>query len=85
MNRRQRRQAGRHPITDKRVSDLTSPELHAQLITDAVTGVATPLPWAVAAYDRIGKLDRIGPEAAYQRVRQEILSLGAPMPGAPGQ
>jgi len=55
------------------------------LVTDAVTGVATPLPWAVAAYDRIGKLDRIGPEAAYQRVRAEIMALGAVMPGAPGQ
>lgn len=85
MNRRQRRQAGRHPITDKRVADCTSIELHRQLVSDAVKGYETPLPWFVAACDRIGKLDRCGPEVAYQRVRQEIVSLGAVMPGAPGQ
>lgn len=84
MNRRQRRALGtpdRHPVTDERVHDLTGPELHQRLVTDALTGVATPLAWFVAACERIGP----DPETAYQSVRQEVAAMGGVMPMAPGQ
>ncbi len=85
MNRRQRRaQPDTHPRTGKRLKDLDAVELHQTLVSDAVTGYETPLGWFVAACRRIAKLDRITDEEAYQRVRQEVASLGAPMPGAPG-
>jgi hypothetical protein len=59
----------------------TTAELHQFLVADAVKLHATDLPWAVAAYDRIGRVERIGAEAAYQRVYQEVRSLtGRGMP-----
>ena len=83
MNRRQRRKAigqpDRHPVTGQRVHDLTPTQLHQRLVTDALTGVATPLAWFVAACERIGP----DPETAYQQVRSEVAALGGVMPGAP--
>lgn len=84
MNRRQRRKLGppdRHPVTGQRVHDLNGAQLHQRLVTDALTGVATPLAWFVAACERIGP----DPETAYQQVRSEVAALGGVMPGAPGQ
>lgn len=81
MNRRQRRNPGRHPVTDERVHDLTPTQLHQRLVTDALTGVATPLAWFGAACERIGP----DAETAYQQVRSEVAALGGVMPGAPGQ
>lgn len=75
---------GRHPVTDERVHDLSSQQLRARLVQDAVKGVATPLAWAVAAYMRIAHLDQVTEDQAYVQVRQEVAGLGAVMPGAPG-
>lgn len=82
--KRQRRTPDRHPVTGQRVSDLTSVELHRQLVTDAIGGIETPLPWFVAAVDRIARLDRSDPETVYRRFRTEVLGLGGVLPGAPG-
>lgn len=70
-----------HPRTGKRIKDLSSVELHQTLVSDAVQGIETPLWWAVAAYRRIGRLDKISDDAAYLRVEAEVRSLGAFMPG----
>lgn len=92
-NRSQRRRArraapdpqgGRHPLTGKAVAELSAAELHRQLVSDAVGGVATPVWWFAAACERIGERDRIGAEAAYRRVREEVRALGGIMPDAPG-
>lgn len=67
------------------VDAYTAAELHRFLVTDAVRLHATDLPWAVAAYDRIGTLDRCGAEEAYQRVRGEVKELsGHGMPAFSG-
>jgi hypothetical protein len=89
MNRQQRRKArlpkpGRHPLTDERVHDLSSAQLRSRLVQDAAGGIATPMEWAVNAYIRIAALDGISKDAAWLSVRQEIESLGAVMPEAPG-
>lgn len=89
MNRAERRKAKlpkpeAHPATGERVHDLSSADLQHRLVQDAVTGTATPLAWAVAAYLRIAALDRISADDAYVRVRQEVGSLGGVMPDAPG-
>lgn len=64
-------------------AELSEQELHNRLVLDATTGVPTPLAWAVAAYTRIGQLSGKGPEAAYQRVREEARTItrgyGMPM------
>lgn len=65
------------------VESLSADELHRHLVTDAVKGIATPLPWAVAAYERIGKLTKRGPEDAYQQVRAEVAQLRGGWPGMP--
>jgi len=88
MNRRQRRALlaatnGPHPDTGKRVDQLDAAELHRQLVTDAIGGLETPPGWFLAACDRIARLDRTDPETVYQRVREEVASLGRSMPGAP--
>lgn len=50
-------------------------DLHRFLVEDAVRHHATDLPWAVAAYDRIGKLSGKGAEAAYQAVLDDVEAL----------
>lgn len=50
-------------------------ELHRMLVEDAVKRHATDLPWAVGAYDRIGKLSGKGAEAAYQAVLDDVEAL----------
>lgn len=91
MNRQERRRRrarlpkpGRHPVTDERVHDLSSTQLRERLVKDAVSGQATPLEWAVAAYLRIASLDGCSTDSAYLQVRQEVAGLGVVMPGAPG-
>lgn len=78
---------GRRPV-----GAYNAGELHRFLVADAVKLHATHLPWAVAAYDRIGQLEGCGPEEAYQRVRGEVKALtgrgmpmhSGPIVGAPG-
>jgi hypothetical protein len=50
-------------------------ELHGFLVEDAIKRHATFLPWAIAAYERIGEQRRVGAEAAYQAVLDEVESL----------
>jgi nucleoside-diphosphate-sugar epimerase len=47
---------------------------------DAVDGRVTPLQWAVAAYQEIGRQTGKGPEVAFQEVVGEVHALGAFMP-----
>lgn len=84
MTRKRKPNPEAHPLTGKRPQDLSSAELQAQLVSDAVAGLTTPLPWFVAACDRMARLDRCTPEDAYQRVRREVSGLGGFMPNAPG-
>lgn len=63
------------PEGRKGVDAYTEAELHQFLVADAVKHHATHLPWAVAAYDRIGKLSKRGAEAAYQAVLDEVEQL----------
>lgn len=65
------------------VESMSADELHRQLVTDAVKGIATDLRWAVAAYERIGKLTRRGAEDAYQQVRAEVAELRGGWRGMP--
>lgn len=65
------------------VESMSADELHRQLVTDAVKGIATDLPWAVAAYERIGKLTKRGAEDAYQQVRAEVAGLRGGWRGMP--
>jgi hypothetical protein len=51
-------------------------------VIDAVQAVDTPIPWFLAAVDRIAALDHCTPEDAFQRVRGEVRELGGFMPGA---
>lgn len=57
------------------VDAYTAQELHRFLVADAVAKHATSLPWAVAAYTRIGQKTRKGAEAAYQAVLDEVEAL----------
>jgi hypothetical protein len=57
------------------VEAYTAPELHRFLVADAVKGHATHLPWAVAAYDRIGQKTGRGAEAAFLAVLDEVEAL----------
>lgn len=86
-NRRFRRRAKFRLSAEGRlpVDAYNAGELHRFLVTDAVKLHATDLPWAVAAYDRIGQLDGCGAEEAYQRVRGEVKALtGRGMPAFSG-
>ena len=56
----------------KGVDAYTAPELHCMLVADAVKGHATHLPWAVAAYSRIGERTKRGADAAYTEVLDEV-------------
>lgn len=55
--------------------EYTEARLRTFLVEDAVRAHATYLPWAVAAYDRIGKLSGRGPEAAFLEVVAEVEAL----------
>jgi len=57
------------------VDAYTAAELHRFLVEDAVRRHATWLPWAVAAYERIGGNDPDAMEAAYQAVLDEVEAL----------
>lgn len=50
-------------------------ELRRFLVEDAVRKHATYLPWAVAAYQRIGDLSGKGAEVAFESVLDEVESL----------
>ena len=63
------------PEGRKGVEAYTRAELHRFLVEDAVRHRATHLPWAVAAYRRIGGGTGEGAEAAYQAVLDEVESL----------
>jgi hypothetical protein len=74
----------RTPEGRRGVEAYTAVQLHQFLVADAVKGHATFLPWAVAAYERIGSVEQIGAEAAYRRVLAEVESLtGRGMPVDP--
>lgn len=83
QRRRRERAKDRHPRTGQRLSDLSSTQLQSTLVTDALTGYETPLPWFVAACRRIARMDRISEDEAFTRVRDEVRSLGGFLPGAP--
>lgn len=74
-----------HPRTGQKPQHLTSAQLRARLVTDAVDGYPTPLLWLVAACERISRLDGISVDDAYAQVRSEVAARGGVMPGAPGQ
>jgi len=57
------------------VEAYTADELHRHLVADAVKRHATHLPWATAAYTRIGRQTGKGAEAAYQAVLDEVETL----------
>lgn len=64
------------PEGRKGVEEYTPAELHEFLVTDAVKHHATFLPWAVAAYDRIGSAPGgKGGDAAYVKVLDEVEAL----------
>lgn len=65
----------RTPEGRKGVETYSEAELRQFLVADAVAHHATYLPWAVAAYERIGKLSGRGAEAAYQETLDEVESL----------
>jgi hypothetical protein len=54
----------------------TAAELHDMLVSDALAHVATPLPWAVAAYRRIAEARRITQDAAHREVLVAVLAGG---------
>lgn len=70
------------PEGRKGVDAYTAEELHRFLVEDAVKSHATFLPWAVAAYERIGRLRQTSADEAYQEVRQEVHVLRG-RPGMP--
>jgi hypothetical protein len=80
------REVGPHPKTGNLVKEMTAPQLHTALVTDALAGYPTDLAWFVAALDRIADLEpHCDIEEAYRRVRTEVAALGGFMPSAPGQ
>jgi hypothetical protein len=71
MSRRKLTPEGR-----KGVEEYSAAELHTFLVEDAVKRHATFLPWAVAAYERIGAAPGgKGAEAAYQSVLDDVEGL----------
>lgn len=60
------------PEGRKGVERYSADELHQYLVSDAVKRHATYMPWAIAAYERIGELRKTGAEAAYQAVLDEV-------------
>lgn len=72
---RRRRLDGLSPEGRRSVRDYNEEQLRTFLVQDAVKRHATDLAWAVAAYDRIGRLSRRGAEAAYVQVLDEVEAL----------
>lgn len=70
------------PEGRKGVDAYSAKELHEFLVSDAVKRHATFLPWAVAAYERIGSAPGgKGADAAYVAVLEEVKQLtGRGMP-----
>jgi hypothetical protein len=54
----------------------TAKELRAILVADALAHHPTALVWCMAAYNRIGELERTSADAAYQSVRGEVKARG---------
>ena len=57
------------------VDEYTAAELHAFLVADAVKRHSTHLPWAMAAYVRIGEQRKVTADDAYVAVLDEVESL----------
>lgn len=57
------------------VDTYSEAELRRFLVEDAVKNHATHLPWAVAAYERIGRLSGKGSEQAFTDVVDEVEAL----------
>jgi hypothetical protein len=57
------------------VREYKEGELRRFLVEDAVRHHATWLPWATAAYERIGKLSGKGAEVAYVSVVEEVMAV----------
>jgi hypothetical protein len=85
-NRKQREQRANRllmPPGYNHPDTYTERELHQRLVTDATKHIATPLAWAVAAYERIGQLNGRGADQAIQQVMVEVYALtGHGMPVA---
>ncbi len=60
------------PEGRKGVAAYSAKELHEFLVADAVKRHPTYLPWAVEAYDRIGRQTGRGAEAAFQSVLDDV-------------
>lgn len=75
MSRRDRRAPALSPEGRRGVREYKEGELRRFLVEDAVRHHATWLPWATAAYDRIGKLSGKGAEAAYLSVVEEVMAV----------
>jgi hypothetical protein len=75
MKRPKRGRVQLSPEGRKPVGAYSETQLREFLVADAVKRHATHLPWAVAAYDRIGKLSRKGPEQAFVDVLDEVEAL----------
>jgi hypothetical protein len=78
VNRAQRRAHARRllaPPGYQHPDTLGEQALHQRLVADAVHHIATPLAWAVAAYERIGRLNGRGADAACREVVDEVVAL----------
>lgn len=62
-------------LVERDVERRSEGELRRLLVEDAVKRRATALVWAVAAYERIGKLSRKGADQAYRDVVDEVESI----------
>lgn len=69
------RQRGLSPEGRRDVEHYTPTQLHNFLVTDAVKHHATFLPWAIKAYEEIGKRRQTSAEDAYQAVLDEVQVL----------
>lgn len=65
----------RTPEGRRGVEEYSAKQLHEALVHDAVKNHATYLPWAQAAYLRIGQLTGRGAEQAFTDVLDEVESL----------
>lgn len=70
-----RRRSKLSPEGRRGVAEYSAGELHAALVSDAVKRHATDLPWAVAAYNRIGERRKISADDAFVAVLDEVESL----------
>lgn len=75
MSRNRRRDDRLSPEGRRGVRDYKEAQLRQFLVEDAVNHHATWLPWATAAYERIGQLSKKGAEAAYLSVVEEVMAI----------